>query len=262
MIKLQRDDLDTVINSFPQGSMQRLIIEKLNNSQYVYNYQSAEQLKFEVELRTQIINASKALYRSGMDFATFRETRCNEQYWEMQTNGGFVLKDGVSPSEAIADIFKNGRKYATECATAMVIVYYGALLNVYPQELFDKTFNNITLMNWHNLDPALGDIGMINEVSDNIPGDRRYFKNPDVDFSTPEWQGENVIDLGNGTYYGHGAGIYRAEQIIRMLNENRTPGSTTSAYLMDSAGNPNYKKLLGILERYQSQVGRSESLSA
>ena len=81
---------------------------------------------------------------------------------------------------------------------------------------------------------------------DYIPGDRRYFVNPDVDPLTPQWQGENVIDLDGELYYGHGIGIYNAETIIKELNKNRSEGADESARLKDSAGRPNFKKLADI----------------
>lgn len=253
MIKVPqtRAEIDALINQFGQGSIQKDIITKIDKSSLTYNYDKLEQLKFEVNLRVAIIKASLDLLKSGMDFAVFRETTCNENYWERNTDGGLKLKPGVKASDAIADIFSNGRQYSTECATAMVIIYYKALLDVFPKALFDETFTDITLMNWHYLDRNLSEIGQLDIGSDNIPGDRRYFQNPDVDLATPEWQGENTIDLGNGTYYGHGVGIYDSEQIIKMLNENRKSGSTTSAFLMSTAGNPNYKRLSNILSKYQ-----------
>ena len=58
-----------------------------------------------------------------MGFATFRKSKCNLDFWNRTDEGGFVLKDGVKASEAIHDIFANSPKYATECATAMMIVY-------------------------------------------------------------------------------------------------------------------------------------------
>lgn len=255
-----QDDVNTLFNSYPENAMQRQIITRLQLSNKPYIYKNNNQLKFYIDLRAQIINAAYAQSNSGLDFAVFRKTRCNEEYWIRENNGGFRLKRGVKPSQAISDIFRNASKYATECATAMVIVYYMALLQVFPQELFDKVFDNIYLMNWHDIDRNLREIGMMKELSDSLPGDRRYFKNPDVDVKTPEWQGENVIDLGNGQYYGHGVGIYKAEQIIRALNENRKQGSTVSAYLMDTAGNPDYDKLYSIFERNQTQG--SSSLTA
>ncbi len=246
-------DVSELANGYPKDGIQRQIISIMELSNMPYSFKDINELKFNIDLRTQIINAAYALNNSELDFAVFRETRCNEAYWIRERNGGFTLKDGVKASHAISDIFRNTRKYATECATAMLMVYYMALLQVFPRELFDSVFDKIYLMNWHGIDRNLKEIGIMKKIYDGLPGDRRYFKNPDVDLIAPEWQGENVIDLGNGTYYGNGIGIYSSDEIIKYLNENRNTDSTVSAYLMDTAGNPDFKKLYNILERYQLQ---------
>ena len=98
-------------------------------------------------------------------------------------------------------------------------------------------------MNWHSLDPLLREIGVPKPVTDILPGDRAYIKNPDVDPKTPELQGGNVIVLSDNLYYGHGVGITTSERIIRFLNQNRFRGATRSAYMLDSVSRPNYKKL-------------------
>jgi len=237
---------ESVGAEYAQGSVEREIVNALAASSERYDYDSLDLLKFEVSMRKEIIVSSRALNQSGMEFEIFRKTRCNPVYWNRTNEGGFVLKNGAKPSEAIRDIFENGSKYSTECATAMMIVYYKALLNIYSENLFNQTFPKIELMNWHHIDRLLQEVGYMTQRTDYFPGDRRYFANPDVDPLTPEWQGENVIDLGNGLYYGHGMGINRADVIIRELNKNRSEGADESAFLMDSAGRPNFKKLANI----------------
>ena len=232
------------VPDIPKGTVEYSVLTQLASSSERFEYESQEQLLFELHVRSQTVAAAKALDRSGMDFAVFRKSRCNPDFWDRTAEGGFKLKSGVKPGEAIADIFEHGRKYATECATAMVIVYYRALLTVWGEETFNRIFPNIELMNWHHLNPLLREIGLMQKYTLYLPGDRRYFANPDVDPITPEWQGENVIDLNGKLYYGHGIGIHDAETIIRSLNGNRIENADESAYLMDSAGRPNYKKLL------------------
>lgn len=237
------------IGEFAPGSIEGIILNALASSSSKNAYDSADQLKFELTMRREIIEASKQLYRSGLGFEIFRETRCNPDYWKRTAEGGFLLKDGIRPSQAIMDIYKNSSKYGTECATAMMIVYYKALLTIYGEDLFDRTFPKIELMNWHHIDRLLQEVGYISKRDVYLPGDRRYFANPDVDPLTPEWQGENVIDLSGGKYYGHGIGIHDAEAIVRALNENRSEDADESAHLLDSAGSPNFKRLFDIYRR-------------
>lgn len=251
-----RFDTAPLQSTFPAGSTERLILKTMAESGDAFRYGSEGELKFELTLRTQTANAAKELNGSGLDFAVFHESRCNEAYWVRKQNGGFSLKDGASPAAAIRDIFQNGRKYATECATAMVIVYYGALLRVYGDALFNSTFPSIYLMNWSRLDPLLKEVGIPRKVSELLIGDRGYFNNPDVNPQTPEWQGENVIVLPNSLYYGHGMGITTAENIIAALNENRKQGARRSAYLMDSAARPDYGTLYKV---YAASAPRGEA---
>ena len=146
------------------------------------------------------------------------------------------------------DIYVNGGQYATECATAILIVYYRALLEVFGTERFNVLFPHIYLMNWTRLDPLLREAGTPRMAVDQLPGDRGYFRNPDVDPETPEWQGENVIILPDDLYYGHGIGVTRAGGIIRGLNAHRREGSTQSAYLMEEVGRPDFKRLAGLYD--------------
>jgi len=232
-----------------RDSFERDIISTLVSSSQQYRYDSLNQLRFELRLRKEIVNAARELYRSGLEFSVFRKSRCNPTYWNRSSNGGFVLRDGVKPSDAILDIYRNGSMYATECATAMMIVYYKALLSVYSESQFNKLFPRIELMNWNQIDRNLREVGSMSKRADYLPGDRRYFSNPDVDPIEPEWQGENVIQLGNDLYYGHGIGIQNASRIIQELNENRIFNADESARLLDSAARPDFKRLYGFSQR-------------
>lgn len=238
-------DITELKNTYPVQSVERNVLEKMDTSLYRYNFRNEDDLKFELLLRKEIVNASKALDRSGFGFAVFNKSECNPDYWKRENNGGFSLKQGASPSKAINDIFKNGRLYKNECATAMVIVYYGALLSVF-KERFDKTFPFIYLMDWHIIDPLLQEVGYPRKAHDMLLGDRAYFKNPDVNPETIWLQGENVIVLGDDLFYGHGIGIANAETFIKILNNNRKEGATTSAYLMDEVARPDFELLSNV----------------
>lgn len=240
---------ESIIQNYPANPVERKVIITLSKSSKVYRYSSLDELLFEAKLRSNIVEASIRLNRSGLSFTVFRKSYCNDKFWERTREGGFLLKRGAAPNEAINDIFVNGRKYGTECATAMVIVFYKAVADIYPNELFNRLFPSIHLMNWSYLDRNL-DIGYYANEADYLPGDCRYFKNPDVNPLTPELQGENAIDLGNGRYYGHGMGIVTGSQIIKVLNQNRKRGSRKSAYLVNSATRPNFKYLAYIYSSY------------
>lgn len=241
-------DIKNLESQYPQNSFERSLIETMSKTDN--SYDSMAQLQFEIEMRKATVNSAKELNRSGMDFAIFRKSKCNREYWSRVDDGGFVLKDNVKPSAAIQDIYKNGPSYATECATAMVIVFYKAVLDVYPPALFDKTFPKIELMNWHHVGTVLRGIGLLKDVKVFLPGDRMYFMNPDVDPETPEWQGENVIMLDTDSFYGHGLGISNKATIIKELNENRSDYAEESAYLMNKASRPDYRKLFDIRQGY------------
>jgi len=253
MILINGNPADTaaLLSEYPLNSPESEIIKILSDSERENRFPSKERLDFELKLRREIINTADALYKSRLSFEVFRESKCNPDYWDRMPDGGFALKSSVKPSDAIRDIFKNSQKYGTECATAMLIVYYKALLEVFGDEDFNSLFTNIYLMNWHRIEPRLRAVGLMRKAEVFLPGDRRYFKNPDVDPDTPEWQGENVIDLGGGMYYGHGAGKHRAETFVRLLNQNRTEGADETAYLMETVGNPDYDRLY---EAYSRRV--------
>ncbi|MCX7614200.1 MAG: protein-glutamine gamma-glutamyltransferase [Clostridiales bacterium] len=237
-----------LLKELSKDSLEKDIINILANSQKIYTY-SINELKFELILRKEIIEAAHDLNRSGISFRVFRDSKCNREYWDRMDDGGFAVKSDVSPGEAISDIYKNGSRYGTECATAIVIIYYKALLEVFGKERFDQLFPNIYLMNWHLIDNKLKEVGLTHKETDYLPGDRRYFINPDVDPITPQWQGENVIDMNHGLYYGHGVGIRNAEAMIKILNTKRKKDAVESAYLLDSVGRPNFRNLADIYYR-------------
>jgi protein-glutamine gamma-glutamyltransferase len=253
MIRIGNKPIDSLpsVDGFTPNTLQQGIADTMLKSQETYRYDSADQLVFELRLRNSIVNAARDFGHSGVDFKIFRKSMANPDFWHRTSEGGFQLQSGVKPSDAIRDIYRNGPLYGTECSTAMIIIYYKALLDVFPDELFNRLYQNIYLMNWQHLDR---DLAIVDQYSaqDQLPGDARYFINPDVDPLTPEWQGENAFYLGNGKYFGHGIGIESADAIIKALNSTRKPGADRSAYLLDSVKRQNYKVLYNSLKKYQA----------
>lgn len=250
-------NITTIINEYPKSSIERQLLNKMSTSTEKYQYDNLNQLKFELSLRKEIVGTAISLNNSGLAFADFKYSKCNSKYWVRTDNGGFLLNISAEPSEAINDIYTNGDKYAAECATAIMIIYYRALLNIYGSKLFNKVFYKIYLMDWVVTEPLLEDVSTLRSTADILLGDRGYFNNPDFNPATPEWQGENVIVLPDSLYYGHGIGITTADMIIQDLNSRRRENAAWSAYILNSAGRPNFKKLF---TNYQSVSSRPEPL--
>jgi protein-glutamine gamma-glutamyltransferase len=222
------------------SSIESMLIQRMNEDPVFYSYRSIDELSFELKLRKNIILSARALNQSNAQFEVFARSRCNPHYWHLMNTGGFLLRHGVKPSDAIQDIYMNSSQYAFECATAMIIIYYHAVLNLIGEYFFNQLFPNLYLYSWH-FDP---DLGLESIYTDHfLPGDVVYFNNPDFDPQTPEWRGVNAVVLGDGTYFGHGIGIETAEQMIHALNEMRKPWTTQSAYLTNLVIRPSFKHL-------------------
>lgn len=242
MIKILGDPIDTHAMDLQNEltDMEQDILQRMAVSSILYTYPSVEQLQFEITLRSHIVSAAKALDQSGVDFAGFSTSRCNPRYWMRTEEGGCQLKEGVQPAEAIRDIFKEGRLYAFECATAIVVVYYKAILDSIGEMNFNRLFSPLLLFDG-TYDQDLGLTWR--EKTHYLPGDVRYFKNPEYNPKTPEWQGENVVLLEDGHYFAHGIGIKTAEEIIASLNKERKPHAIRSAYLLEGAAEPAFSHL-------------------
>lgn len=230
MIQIQHTVVDdSFFSSAALSKEQQMVFQALVKEKQMYSYESKQQLQFELVVRERILRTSVELAKSAARFTIFQFSKCNERYWQRNHLGGFELKKGVAPSAAINDIFINSQLYAFECATAIVIIFYKAVLDTIKQEIFDELFADLLLYDWH----VDKDLNIVTKKGDDyIPGDCLYFKNPDVDPSMPQWQGENTIYLGNGLYYGHGIGIKSKEEVIAALNKRRKPAAKQSAYLL------------------------------
>jgi protein-glutamine gamma-glutamyltransferase len=232
-----RDDRSTAaetINFSEQALLKQIAVRR------AAVYPSVPDLTFELRMRSRTIEAARALNASGASFEIFATSRCNPQYWILEPNGAFRIRPDVLPSDAIRDIFANGHLYGFECATAMIIVLYKAALDSIGEAAYNRLFANTYLYHW-NVDRDLG-LTTLPE-SRFIPGDILYFDNPEVDPSTPQWQGENVVYMGGDLYYGHGIGITNAAKIIETLNAHRRPGATQSAFMLQQATRPDYLRL-------------------
>lgn len=227
-------------------NLERQMLEAKRKSDQVYVYSSVDALIDELRMRSQIVEAANDLHRSGVGFADFNRSRSNPVYWNRTANGGFQLISGQSPSAAIRDIYTNGPLYAFECATAIIIIMYKAVLETIGSEAFDRYFADLYLRDW-NVDSDLRFVTHHNNQAV-YPGDVLYFENPDHDPDQPWWQGENVVLLDKDLYYGHGIGIGTGEEIIEELNQFRKSGATQSAFLSDLVLLPDYEYIRRLKE--------------
>ncbi|MFD0670898.1 protein-glutamine gamma-glutamyltransferase [Cohnella sp. GCM10027633] len=199
-------------------------------------------MDFENALRSNIIDAAKSMNKGGTRFATFRTSFCNEKLWILTNRGGFLLRNDATPARGINDIFSNGTKYGFECAVAIVILFYKGVLDTIGADKFNELFANLHLFSW-DADSDLGITSARVGAQYARPGDCLYFRNPDVNPEKTEWQGENVILLEDGRYYGHGLGIRDADGMIAALNKHRKKDASRSAYLDDTIAYPDYDSL-------------------
>ncbi|WJH35640.1 hypothetical protein N6H14_06555 [Paenibacillus sp. CC-CFT747] len=100
---------------------------------------------------------------------------------------GISAEAGSGAGRGVRDIFRNGRLYAFECATAMVICLYRAVGENIGDPLFNRYFADLLLFDWH-YDSDLRLI-TLDTHQESYPGDILYFINPDYSPLTPQWRG-------------------------------------------------------------------------
>lgn len=210
------------------GEVEGVIIEQMLNSPELFSYLSVNELRFEINLRKNIMESAQEMSASEVAFTIFENARCNPTYWTLTSAGGFLLRPGVRPSDAILDIYRNSYLYGFECATAIIIIYYQSILKSIGRSRFDSIFQNIYLYSWHT-NPDL-EIHYIYSKQF-VPGDVVYFNNPEYHPYASWYRGLNAVVLSDGTFFGHGFGIMTAEEIIEFLNTQRHPESRQSAYI-------------------------------
>ncbi|MEH7524687.1 protein-glutamine gamma-glutamyltransferase [Bacillus sp. JJ1503] len=219
-----------------QGTEREIFIA-LESSPSIHQYDSLHELLFDIRLRKHIILAAKDLQKSEATFTPFITSKFNPRIWT-KIKYGYLLNPSIQPSDAIKDVFKNGKEYAFECSTAIVFIYYKAVLDLISVSYFNTLFQRLLVWDW-NYD---SDLSIVTKIgSDFIPGDVVYFFNPD--YGHPVWTGENAVYLGDGLYFGHGIGIKTEEEMIKTLNTLRRKNATRSAYLISQHSRLNTKYL-------------------
>jgi protein-glutamine gamma-glutamyltransferase len=201
-------------------------------------------LRDRVQIGAAMIGAAEAMDGAGHRFALIVDHKFNPHFWTPDGTGTFKLKDGVKASDAFDDLFKSPHQYQFECATALVITQYKAMRDLLGADDFDRVCNDLRIGPWQNEDllddvvelSGRGDVEATAARKETLrAGDYGYFKNWEVSEkgAADGWQGENVIYLGDGRFYGHPFGIADEKTIVDHLNTQRVEGSTKSASFLD-----------------------------
>ncbi len=219
-IKGQVDPGDVLIFTDKGG---KLVKTRLGKNRY-------EQARMQLA----VVKAARDFAAAGVAFSgSSRTDKVNKALWWMGFGGKMGVRQGVRESEAINDIFVHGSSYGMECATATLVILYKAILDRIGPKDFDEAFAKTRLFRWEIEDDDFKKAKRVGKLPGFWPGDHTYFKNPDFDPSNSAFQGENVIYLGNGEYFGHGIGLVTERQLIEGLNGLRRPGARRSAFRDD-----------------------------
>jgi protein-glutamine gamma-glutamyltransferase len=196
-----------------------------------------------VKIGGAMIGAAEEMDRAGHSFALIKDHTFNAKYWTPIGGGSFKLNPGVKPSAAFDDIFKNPQLYKFECATALVITQYKAMRDLLGAADFDRACSDLEIGPWQTESTLDAHTVLSGSEAEATPerkaslkaGDYGYFKNWDVSDEGRDggWQGENVIYLGDGRFYGHPFGVADEKTIVDHLNTQRNAGSTRSASFLD-----------------------------
>ncbi len=197
-----------------------------------------------------VVNAAKELASAKPRFG---HTKLNPSFWsEVEVpvaNGGqgndkvtkFQVKPGVKPSDAVIDAAKNASENTMECATAVKLIQYKALL----EQLGEDRFNVVCA--GMMIGPGATEAPLAQLQSRRSPepdpskrpptapvpyaprlkpGDIVYARNSDVSPAgrAGGWQGENAIYLGGNQYYGHPFGVTTEQEIIDRLTQQTNFG--------------------------------------
>ncbi|MFO0729021.1 MAG: hypothetical protein U1E65_34900 [Myxococcota bacterium] len=191
-----------------------------------------------------MIDAAEKMHGAGISFQLIKNHKANPDFWTVESySGTLTLKPGVKPSDALNDMIAHGDKYGFECATGLVATYYQAMLDILGPKDFDRIATDLRIGPWdmeddlsrlmiethpdggYNSEVSLKDQGKL------LPGGYYYFRNWDVtdEARARGWQGENVIYLGEGKFYGHGIGMGPGSDFVTKLkNESKPDGKTPS----------------------------------
>lgn len=192
-----------------------------------------------------MVDASEKMHAAGISFQLIKNHKANPDFWNVDASGTLTLKPGIKASDAINDMLSNNGKYGYECATGLVATYYVAMLDLLGPKDFDRVASDLRIGPWdmeNDLERLMKethpDGGWNAEVplknpDKLLPGGYYYFRNWDVtdEARARGWQGENVIYLGGGKFYGHGIGLGPGSDFVTKLKAESKPDGKTPSLL-------------------------------
>lgn len=132
-----------------------------------------------------VANAKKYNFGAGKDF------KMNPEFWTKDAEGNHLVVKGKSIHAAYLDMFwENAKKYCLGCKMATLVTLH-----------IGTSFN-------HLVDSEV-------EEDDWIPGDAGFIEN--INFEKGKWkagyEGENIIYMGNGLYWGHFTNVVKNKKL-------------------------------------------------
>jgi len=220
---------------------------------------SSDSLDFELKVRTNFVRAANELSESQLAFPSHADEGplikgLKLKHWETKGTG-ISLKKGSRPSQGIREIFEAARTEGVEaeCNTALHLVWYkGILDSAVSEDQFDRLFDyrgtgqyEFDISGYDSSSP--GALLPRMPAADYLPGDYRFFENPQFNPKTPAWRGENVIQMPRG-FYGHPGGTKSKEEWISFLNKHRGEDAKLKAFLSDDAQRFDWDMLKRLME--------------
>jgi RHS repeat-associated protein len=154
--------------------------------------ETVENIKQHVAARQNIVEAAKD-YQVKFD----TDLKLSGAFWQIVKG---EMQSKASAYDALEDVFKNPADYQMACRRAARLVMLWGIAQAVGKEEFDKAVGNRVLYNGQ-LKFMRGTKGV--PADDWIPGDWGYIKSQAKNPRVGE-EGENIIYLGNGEYWGQG----------------------------------------------------------
>ena len=167
------------------------VVTAMINGGRVHEFDSVENLKLHVEARLGVVRFT-TLKRFG--FGAGDGMKMNRSFWMERSRLNsdnkievyWDVREGVSVADAILDVYNNPGEYCISCEMATKITMAGGAA------YYTKTPITADFKKWEDV-----------ERDDVVPGDSGFVEHVDYNGSTMGLEGENIIYVGAGLWWGH-----------------------------------------------------------